>query len=128
MKIIFPKSNADIVITRSTKKGIKREVEKKLKQQLGRHLSTLQAIAIKNPTNPNIHGYAIYTEEKKKQNPQIIFHDMIQWETNYFFGIVETIRSHKRFFFLADIRNPLPIGKEKILLQGVKEIKVFIKQ
>ena len=126
MKLIFPKQKDSIVISRSTKKGIKREVEKVLTQQLGRHVSTLQEIAVRNPINPKLNGYAIYTEDKE-QNPQDIFDRIIKWGTNYFFGSVTMQRSQKRFYFLADIQTPLSVGTEKILLQGVKEIKVYIK-
>jgi hypothetical protein len=80
------------------------------------------------PTNRTLNGYAVYTEIKEQHDPQYLFNEIIQWGTNYFFGIVEISRSHKRFFFLADVQNPLPIGNEKILLEGIKEIKVFVKQ
>lgn len=127
MKIIFPKQKDGTMISRSIKKGIKREVEKELVQQLGRHVSTLQEIALRHPTNPGLNGYAIYTEDKE-QDPQTIFDEIIAWGTNYFFGLVTMQHSRKRFFFLADIQTPISVGDEKILLQGVKEIKVYIKQ
>ncbi|MCX6823764.1 MAG: hypothetical protein NT085_01435 [candidate division SR1 bacterium] len=126
MKIIFPKEDR-ILIPRSTKKGIKIEIEKYLAKQLGRHISTLQSIAIVDPKNPIKNGYTIYLETEE-QNPQTMFHDIITYETNYFFGAITMKNSQKKFFFLADIKKPFSIGNEKILLDGTKEIKVYIKQ
>jgi len=126
MKIIFPKEDR-ILIPRSTKKGIKIEIEKQLVKQFGRHISTLQSIMIVNATNPITEGYTIYLETEE-QDPQTMFHDIITYGTNYFFGSITIKNSHKKFFFLADIEKPLPIGNEKILLDGTKEIKVYIKQ
>ena len=126
MRLFFPKQDG-IVIPRATKKGIKREVEKLLIQQLGRHVSTLQEIAVRNPINPKLNGYAVYTEAKEQYDPQEIFEKIIKWGTNYFFGMVTMQRSHKTFYFLADIQIPLSVGTERILLQGVKKIQVYVK-
>jgi hypothetical protein len=125
MRIIFTKEG--LVFPRSIKNGIKREVEKELTKYLGRHVSSLQEIAVKHPTNPTLNGYAIYTETEE-ENPQEIFKDTIKWGTNYFFGAIIMQTSHKKFYFLADIQNPLYVGTERILLQGVNKVKVFIKQ
>ncbi|MEI6118885.1 MAG: hypothetical protein WCP92_06820 [bacterium] len=124
MKIIFPKEDR-LLIPRSTKKGIKIEIEKLLVKQFGRHVSTLRSIAIVDPTHSKIQEYTIYLETEE-QDPQVIFRDIIIYGTNYFFGSILLKNSHKKFFFLADIEKPLSIGNEKILLDGTKEIKVYI--
>ena len=126
MKVIFSKQKDSILISRSIKKEIKREVEKALIQQLGKHVSTFHEIPVKHPTNPALNGYSIYAETKE-QHPQEFFKETIQWGTNYFFGVISIKNSRKKFFFLADIKNPLSVGNEKILLEGIEEIKVYIK-
>lgn len=134
MKIIFPKK-VNPVISPSIKKEIKREIGRVLTKYFGRHISTLPSVALTHPTNPKFNGYAIYTEAEdttkeinlEHNDPKIIFQEMMEWETNYFFGFVQTKISGKKFFFLADVQHPIPAGKEYILLDGIREIRVFVK-
>ncbi len=125
MKVIFPKSTSGILFSRSIKKNVKQEVEQVINKQLGRHVSSLKAILVTHPENPKRNGYAIYTE-LSEDKPENFFLENIHWGQNYFFGVIQTKRSNQTFFFLAEISEPLCVGQDKVILDEVKTIKVFV--
>lgn len=116
MRIIFRNHKNGEKFPRSIKKDAKVETEKEIKKQMGRHVSSLHEIQ-KN-------GAVVYTETKEIP---YMFDNLLQPEKYYFFGHVKTKKSTKGFFFLAEIEKPLCIGKEHILFDNVKTIKVTIK-
>lgn len=116
MRIIFRNNKTGEKFPRSIKKDAKAETEKKIKKQLGRHISSLHEI--------QENGAIVYTEENERP---YMFSDLLQPGKYYFFGHVQTKKSTKGFFFLTEIEKPLSIGKEHIIFDSVKTIKVTIK-
>ncbi len=134
MKIFVSTAGSGIVIPRNIKKDAKKQVLLEITKKLGWHVSSLEEIYITHPANTKINGFSIYREIKasdpetfKQMDPQKIFEGQIHWGKTYFFGIVETKKPRKTFVFLAEIPAPLPVGKERILLDELQTVKVIVK-
>lgn len=135
MKIIITRTESGRIIPRNIKDEAKKQVADEITKKLGCHVSILQEIPIVHPTDINLNGCSIYTDIKETawisdetMDPKEIFYERIQWGKNYFFGVIETQKTKKRFVFLAEIPDPLPVGKEKILLDELRAVKVIVKQ